>query len=283
MSEANSIGAAISVRSDPRAAIARAAQATGVDFRYLLAQAKIESGLDPAAQASTSSAAGLYQFTRSTWLETLDRHGADHGLGWAEAAIENGGISDPAIRKQVLALRFDPDAAARMAAEFTGDNRDALAASLGREPDAGELYLAHFLGATGAGRFLEALSSDPGQNAAALLPAAAAANRAVFYHRAGAPRSLGEVMELVRGKVDAALQDAGVRPIAAGETPEWSRAPFAATGISVIPQPHPHPQALIGRGLPSMADTLASTFGLASADAPAGVRAAYGKLRAFGL
>ena len=37
------------------AAIARAAQATGTDFSYLLAQARIESGLNPAARAATSS------------------------------------------------------------------------------------------------------------------------------------------------------------------------------------------------------------------------------------
>ena len=46
-------------RSDVRAAIARASAATGVDFNYLLAQAKIESALDPTARAGTSSAAGL--------------------------------------------------------------------------------------------------------------------------------------------------------------------------------------------------------------------------------
>ena len=57
---------------DVRAAISRAAQATGVDFGYLLAQARLESGLNPNARARTSSATGLYQFTNSTWLRTLD-------------------------------------------------------------------------------------------------------------------------------------------------------------------------------------------------------------------
>ncbi|MCX7676587.1 MAG: transglycosylase SLT domain-containing protein, partial [Alteraurantiacibacter sp.] len=57
------------------AAIARAAQATGTDFSYLLAQARIESGLNPAARARTSSASGLFQFIDQTWLATLDRHG----------------------------------------------------------------------------------------------------------------------------------------------------------------------------------------------------------------
>ena len=50
-----------------QSAIARAATRTGVDFDYLLAQAKLESGLDPSAKAGTSSATGLYQFIDSTW------------------------------------------------------------------------------------------------------------------------------------------------------------------------------------------------------------------------
>jgi soluble lytic murein transglycosylase-like protein len=74
--------------ANARESIARAANRTGVNFDYLLAQAKIESGLNPQARAGTSSAAGLYQFTRSTWLQTLEQHGAEHGLGWAGAAIE---------------------------------------------------------------------------------------------------------------------------------------------------------------------------------------------------
>ena len=46
-------------RSEAQAAIARASAATGVDFNFLLAQAKLESNLDPNARASASSAAGL--------------------------------------------------------------------------------------------------------------------------------------------------------------------------------------------------------------------------------
>src|SRR5690606_36575096 len=108
----------------------------------------------------------------STWLETLDRHGATHGLGWANAAIDNTGrgatISDPKLRSQVMSLRFDPDAASLMAAELAKDNQAALRGRLGREPDYAELYLAHFLGRDGASRFLTELQSNPGQSAAAL-------------------------------------------------------------------------------------------------------------------
>ena len=274
MSQPNVIAAATPARPDVQGAIARAARATGVDFNYLLAQARLESSLDPLARAGTSSAAGLYQFTRGTWLEMLDKHGPNHGLDWASTAIEGGRIADPALRQQVLAMRFDPDLSARMAAELANDNRAVLRPVLGREPDAAELYLAHFLGAGGATRFLAALTADPGQSAAALLPDAAAANRTIFYS-GGQPRSVSDVMALLRGKVERAMGEGGVPP---AEALPW------AANAAPLPPSHAAPTAP-PPARPSMAATLAGTFGLASgaSDAPDHVRAAYGKLKAFGL
>lgn len=265
------------VRADVHAAISRAADATGVDFSYLLAQARIESSLDPGARAGTSSAAGLYQFTGGTWLTTLGRHGAEHGLGWAQQAIESGALANPALRAQVMALRFDPQASAAMAAELASDNGDALRDVLGRAPDAAELYLAHFLGESGATRFLGALQADPGQPAAALLPKAAAANRAIFYSARGAPRSVGEVMAVLRGKVEAAMGGDNLPLVPAGGG--WGPAvPFSN---AATPAQH-LPAAQGPNGRPSMAETLAATFGGAET-APAHVRAAYGQLKALGL
>lgn len=269
-----------------RAAIAKAAERTGVDFDYLLAQARIESSLDPSARASTSSAAGLYQFTRDTWLRTLERHGARHGLAWAEGSIENGRLVDPALSGQVLALRHDPDLSALMAGELARDNREALIGTLGREPDAAELYLAHFLGAAGAGEFLAALQSRPETSAAALMPRAAAANRAIFHEPSGAPRSVAGVMELIRGKVSAAMAGEGGGatgfPVAPRLAQGWSPPPVAAgagagTGDAGLPGAAPERR--------SMAETLRSTFGLASAGGtlPASVEKAYGRLRSLGL
>lgn len=277
MSQPNSIAApfaaALTQRGDVRGAIARAAQATGVDFSYLLGQAKIESSLDPGAQADTSSAAGLFQFTGGTWLAMLGRHGAEHGLGWAQAAIADGQLSNPAMRAQIMALRFDPQASSAMAAELAGENRVALQGVLGRDPDPAELYMAHFLGAEGAGRFLTALSADPQASAASLLPKAAAANRAIFFSPGGAPRSLGEVMDLLRGRMNAAMEGGGVLPI----DQQWRPEPPAwASGGSSPPALDP-PQR------PSMAQTLAATFGGPVEAMPAHVRSAYGKLKAFGL
>ncbi len=266
-------------RPDVHGAIARASQATGIDFGYLLGQARVESGLNPQARAGTSSAAGLYQFTNATWLATLDKHGAAHGYGWAADAIDNGRVRDPAMRDTILAMRFDPALAALMAGELAGDNRDALVGVLGREPDAAELYLAHFLGAGGAGRFLTALAADPEQSAAALFPDAAAANKAIFYGPGGAPRSLGEVMGLLRGKMARAMGDAGELPPVGPGLGLGSEFGWAAAGSpSSAPAGAPPAPAR-----PSMADTLAATFGGNAPGTPALVRAAYGKLKAFGL
>jgi hypothetical protein len=158
-------------------AVRQAAAATGVDFGHLLETARRESGLDQNAKASTSSAAGLFQFIEGTWLSMVDKFGAKYGI-------------DPnASRQSLLALRFDPDLAAKMAGELTKENSAILTAKLGRAPSAGELYAAHVLGPEGAGRLI----AQPNNSAAALLPQAASANRSIFYE-GGQPRSGAEVL-----------------------------------------------------------------------------------------
>ena len=268
-----------------RAAIARAAQATGVDFDYLLAQAKLESSLDPSAQAGTSSAAGLYQFTGGTWAATLQRHGAEHGLNFSR---------DPAARGAMMALRLDANASALMAGELANDNKAALNTALGRQPDAAELYLAHFLGSDGAIRFLKA---DPGQPAAALMPAAAGANRTIFYEKGGASRSVSGVMELLRGKLNNAMEGTGLSAPSGEGTEGWGMSAYATLAQADMSHPNPSPK---GAGLesgpiateflanqptrPSMADTLRDTFALSSPSAAPGfVRAAYSQMKALGL
>lgn len=298
MSQPSPLGFPSAVRPDAntgagtgvRAAIARAAQATGVDFDYLLAQAKIESALNPSAKAGTSSAAGLYQFTNGTWLQMLDRHGANHGLDWAGAAIEGGRVSDPTMRAQIMSMRYDADTSALMAAELANENKAVLTGVLGREPDSAELYMAHFLGSDGASRFLTALSADPSQSAAGILPKAASANRAIFYDGSGAPRSVAGVMELMRGKVSAAMGGAGMPFDAYPVQGAMAAAPAAPTftggPIAREFQATAHTAAASPATRTSMADTLRSTFGMDAAgtgSAPAHVRNAYSKLQALNL
>jgi hypothetical protein len=197
-----------------QSAIQLAASRTGVDFDYLMGQAKIESGFDPGAKARTSSAAGLYQFIESSWLSVVKKHGAEHGLGWAADAIGPGNrVSDPTTRKAILALRTDPQAASLMAAEHASDNKASIEGSLGREATGTDLYMAHFLGLGGAKKFLARMEADPDATAASLFPSAAGANRNVFFERDGSPRSLKEVYARFADKLGDAASTAGANAI----------------------------------------------------------------------
>jgi hypothetical protein len=182
-----------------RAAIRRAADATGVNFSLLVETARRESALNPAARAGTSSATGLFQFIESTWLDMMRRHGASHGLGEYSARLQQG--ADATTRREILALRNDPEISARMAAELARENAQTLQGRLGRAPSAGELYAAHVMGPSGAVRLIEAASRGE-QSAAALFPREAAANRGLFYANA-APRSAQALLERLNLDADA--------------------------------------------------------------------------------
>jgi hypothetical protein len=177
-------------------ALKKASASTGVGFDYLYRVALRESSLNPDAKAKTSSAAGLFQFIEQTWLASVKKYGGRHGLAAEAAEIVKGpngryAVADPARRQAILDLRFDPDKAAALAAELARENKAALEGALGRVVEAGELYAAHFLGPAGARALL---SADRKASAAALLPAAAAANRPVFYDGAR-ERTVGEVID----------------------------------------------------------------------------------------
>lgn len=168
-------------------ALAQAAARTGVDFNALFHTARLESGFNPQAKASTSSATGLFQFVESTWLSTLARHGAQHGIA-------------AGTRAEALELRRDPAIASLMAAAHMADNAATLQAKLGRAAGTVDLYLAHFLGAGGAARFLGRLAEAPDTAASTLLPAAAGANRSIFFDN-GRPRSLRQVHDLFAARL----------------------------------------------------------------------------------
>jgi len=190
-------------------AIRQAAQSTGISFEYLLTTARIESNLNPAAQASTSSAKGLYQFIDQTWLGTMKQAGPGLGLGQYADAISQGAdgryeVADPSMRAAIMRLRSDPAASAMLAGAFTRSNAAQVASAIGRQPTEGELYIAHFLGPDGAGRLIGAASSRPRASAASLFPQAAAANPSIFYDRSGSPRSTSAVYATLTGRFDSA-------------------------------------------------------------------------------
>jgi hypothetical protein len=196
------------------AAIQLASASTGVQFGYLLNQARLESGLNPEARARTSSATGLFQFIDQTWLGTVRQHGAEHNMGWAAAQIRQGPngryyVPDPETRRQILDLRRQPEAASAMAAEYASDNGRYLESRLGRQAEPVDLYLAHFLGAGGAARFLRAHDTSPDAAAAPMLPAAARANRPIFYNRDGSMRSFAEIRARFAEKIATGNQSGG--------------------------------------------------------------------------
>ncbi|WP_309645575.1 transglycosylase SLT domain-containing protein [Phenylobacterium sp.] len=185
------------IRGVVEAAIQRASNATGVDFGFLMGTAARESGYNPKAKASTSSAAGLFQFVEQTWLSTLKQHGAKYGYARYAELIQKGPdgrfrVAGAEARKAVMDLRMDPHAASLMAGELTSDHASYLKGRTGRTPTAGELYAAHFLGPQGSARLIEAMRTRPGASAASIFPDAAGSNRAIFY-RDGRAATVAEV------------------------------------------------------------------------------------------
>jgi hypothetical protein len=229
-------------------AIRNAARATGADFQYLLATAQVESGLNPTASVSSSSARGLFQFIDQTWLSTLKQSGPALGYGgYADAIVQTstGGytVADPALRQRILALRDDPAANAAMAGAFTQQNAAALRQQIGHSPSEGDLYVAHFFGAGGAAQLINLASQTPDTTAASVFPTAAKANPSIFYDRQGHARSVSEVYRVLTARYDVAratpavpasavaAQPANAAPVAPA-APSMALAPVASAGAN---------------------------------------------------
>ena len=185
------------IRGVVEAAIQRASDATGVDFSFLMKTANRESGMNPAAKAGSSSASGLFQFVEQTWLSTLKQHGSKYGYARYSDLISKGSdgryhVSGDEARRAVMDLRLDPHASSLMAGELASDHAAYLRGRTGRDPTAGELYAAHFLGPQGSARLIEAVQTRPGASAASLFPDAAHANKSIFY-REGRASTVAEV------------------------------------------------------------------------------------------
>jgi hypothetical protein len=133
--------------------------------------AQRESQFDPNAKTSTSSAAGLYQFTNATWKDVLTRYGPKYDLG-------------------PYTSKTDPRASALMAAELSKENERALVRA-GLEPSDASLYVLHFAGTRGG---IDLLEADPNTAAASILPQAAKANRSIFYDQGGNARTVSAVI-----------------------------------------------------------------------------------------
>ncbi len=182
--------------------IMAASKMVGVDPKLMATMAAIESGFRIKAKAGTSSASGLYQFINSTWKATLGKYGAKYGLS-------------------PDASPFDPKANVLMGAEFLKENANAIKGAVkGRDLTDTDLYLAHFLGAGGARKFL---SADPNAIAANSMPEAARANASIFFKN-GRPLTFAEVYQVINGRVRSKGKQFGI-DIPASEMPGSDTAP----------------------------------------------------------
>ena len=69
-------------------------------------------------------------------------------------------------RVHLLSLRNDPFVSTLLAAAILRREQEKLEVKIGRSLTEGEVYLVHFLGPAGAGKFLSALQQNPGAAAA---------------------------------------------------------------------------------------------------------------------
>ena len=187
------------------AAIRLSSVRTGIEFSYLMKLAAVESNFDPVSKSSASSATGLYQFTRDTWLNTLKAHGDKYGLDSyvdkIDYVVDRNGYQRPVVRdkdvyRHLMALRNNPRVSAMMAAESVKDSVRRLTRSFDRKPTEADLYLTHFFGTDGAISFLKALDKTPDAPAVDIFPAAAQSNQDIFHPKTCRPRTVDEVYEL---------------------------------------------------------------------------------------
>lgn len=208
--------------TDPREAIRKAAAVANVDENMLLTVASAESSLNP--NAKNGNAKGLMQIKDDTWQENLKKHGPKYGFNQNTSP-------------------FDPYANAVIAAEYLKANMKGIS-GLGWGSQATDAYLTHFLGPTGAKKFL---SADKNAIAADIRPDAAKENREIFYKPDGTARTVGEVYQHLEQRMAKKASDVGATlPKSTQPTPLPQPQTTASTPS---PAPKPQPQ----RGL--MVDT----------------------------
>jgi len=171
---------------------------TGLCQSYLVDLAFKESSFGTNMVASTSSARGAYQFINDTWLRTLKEHGHEVGLGHYADLIDTSGkhaeVINDEFKQKILDLRFDHRVSAHMAARFTQDNQKCLERAFPeRDISNTDLYMAHFLGAGSAIKFIREVENNPDGVAAAKFTSAANANKWVFYNSNGNALSFDDV------------------------------------------------------------------------------------------
>jgi hypothetical protein len=163
-------------RAAPTPAPTPTAPSDPIPAGYFEMLARIESGNRPYVQAPTSSASGLYQFIRATW-------------------IGEGGKWGPTLRPAFGGLRPSVEEQRQRARSFTMKNVTALR-NAGVSINSATLYAAHFLGAGTAIKMLRApltasAATIAGASAARANPSILGGGRTVAQFRQWLERKTG--------------------------------------------------------------------------------------------
>jgi hypothetical protein len=171
---------------DVKKIIEESAKKVGTDPAMMTTFAALESGLNPNAKASTSSATGLFQFIKSTWNQQLSQHGQKYGLSKDTSPT-------------------DPVASSLLGSEYVKANSKYLE-KVKPNPNINDLYLAHFLGGGGARKFL---TTSPEEYGSRVFPEAANANKSIFFE-GGMPLTISQIYKKIEAKVRKAAQSYGI-------------------------------------------------------------------------
>lgn len=138
-----------------------------------------ESGGNPNAKATTSSASGLYQFTDQTWKDSVSKWGKKYGI--------------------TEKMKNNPRAQEVMVRELAADNARILTNKLNREPNVADMYVAHVFGADQGAKLINSI----GTNRPAFMimpPRVVNANKSIFFD-GKKPRTVEQVYTLLGSKV----------------------------------------------------------------------------------
>lgn len=139
----------------------------------------VESAGNPNAKNPESTATGLGQFIKSTWLETIKNHFPEFTKGKDD--------------KELLSLRTNPDWSKKVLVKHIEDNKKVLSSSKIPATDT-NLYLAHFLGASTAVKVLKSNPSLPISTVAT--SEQIAANKSIL-----ANKTVGDVIKFAERKM----------------------------------------------------------------------------------
>jgi hypothetical protein len=183
---------------------------------YLNQGMQIESAGKPNAAATSSTAAGLFQFLNQSWLGILHDHGPDNIRSRIKKVGGKYTVPDGGMRS-ILDMRKAGNDPAKlklnidMGARLWEDNARALGKGWGN----GDLYLAHFLG---VGTAKKVLRADPNATAVSVCGQGPAnANPTIFYVYNGKVRGRAKTVAELRSWAFTAMNTRWER---AGK-PDW--------------------------------------------------------------